>query len=187
MSRKKSAHAPIRAVENRSTPRPGPACDSLRTYEQFGRLAILEGGLAGSSFVDVNVLANLAQHQLDSDYAENAANLLLAAEHLSFAALAPTHFTPRIPAELKAAVADELDRLTALALQRWSESADAANRKIIESIFESAILEARVAFDRSAYRRSLQMARAAEALAHVTAGLPTTFPSERALIRSLAS
>jgi hypothetical protein len=184
MSKKKSAHTPIRAVENGSS---HPASDPLRTYEQFGRLAILEGGLAGSPFVHVNALANLAQQQLDSGRAENAANLLRAAEHLSFAALAPTHFTPHIPVELKAAVAGELDRLTALAQQRWSESADAANREIIEDIFGSALAEARIAFDRSAYRRSLQLARAAEALAHVTAGLPTTLPSERALIRSLAS
>jgi hypothetical protein len=185
MSRRKSARSTIHTLDNRLTHR--PTSDPLRTYEQFGRIAILEGGLAGLPFVDVNVLANLAQQQLDSGYTENAANLLRAAEHLSFAALAPTHFTPHIPAELKAAAAGELDRLTALAQQRWSESEDAVNREIIESIFESAILEARVAFDRCAYRRSLQLARAAEALSHVTDGLPTTLPSERALIRSLAS
>ena len=61
--------------------------DVLRAYEQLGRIDILEGDLAGPSFVDVSVLANLAQQQLDSGHAGNAAILLRAAEHLSFAAL----------------------------------------------------------------------------------------------------
>ena len=32
--------------------------DVLRAYEQLGRIDILEGGLAGPSFVDVSVLAS---------------------------------------------------------------------------------------------------------------------------------
>ena len=116
--------------------------DPLRAYEQFGRIDILEGGLAGSPFVDVNVLANLAQQQLDSGHAENAANLLRAAEHLSFAALAPkdsARLTSHIPGELKAAVAAELDRLSHAARDLWSESGDPCGRTVIEPIYVTAL------------------------------------------------
>ena len=80
-------------TRSRTAAQTGPgraeSTDSLHAYEQFGRLDVLEGGLAGSPFVDVNALENLAQQQLDSGHAQNAANLLHAAEHISFAALSP--------------------------------------------------------------------------------------------------
>ena len=170
-------------VESTATP------DPLRAYEHFGRIDILEGGLAGSPFVDVNVLANLAQQQLDSGYAENASNLLRAAEHLSFAALAPqesARLTARIPGELKAAVAAEVERLTGVAEELWSESRK-SNRVVIETVYHGALQNAGLAFDRGAYRPALQFARAAEALAHIGEGLPATLPGDRALTRRLAS
>ena len=83
---------PIKNTASKSTAKfaHDPASpDVLRAYEHLGRIDILEGGLAGSSYVDVNALANLAQQQLDSSRAENAAILLRAAEHISFAALEP--------------------------------------------------------------------------------------------------
>src|SRR5260370_31337677 len=92
-----------------------PSDDLCQAYEHLGRFEILEGGLSGVAFVEVNLLANLAQQQIDSGYGRNATNLLHAAEHLSFASLAPKHsadFASRVPPELKAAVASELDRLT---------------------------------------------------------------------------
>jgi hypothetical protein len=188
MPRHKTVHQSIDRAGNRSAQR-APS-DPLRAYEHFGRIDILEGGLAGSPFVDVNVLANLAQQQLDCGNAENAANLLRAAEHLSFAALAPTdsaRLTARIPIELKGAVADELDRLIRRAEELWMESEDNAGRAVIANIFASAIKDARLAFDRGAYRPALQLARAAEALAHVSRGLPTTLPGDRELTRRIAS
>jgi hypothetical protein len=188
MSKHKTAHESIDRGGNRSAQR-APS-DPLRAYEHFGRIDILEGGLAGSRFVDVNVLANLAQQQLDSGNAENAANLLRAAEHLSFAALAPSdsaRLTSHIPGELKQAVADELDRLTRRAEELWSESKETASRALIANIFATALSEARLAFDRGAYRPALQLARAAEALAHVSKGLPTTLPGDRELTRRMAS
>jgi len=162
----------------------------LYAFEQFGRIDILEGGLAGSPFVTVSLLANLAQHQLDSGHALNADALLRAAEHLSFAALAPkdsTRLTAHIPAELKAAVAAELDRLTSTAQRLWAESATTANRTIIENVYTTALEDARHAFDRGAYRPALHLARAAQALAHVSNGLPATLPGDRELTRRMAS
>jgi hypothetical protein len=164
--------------------------DVRRAYEHFGRIEILEGGLAGSSFVDVSTLANLAQQQLDSGHPENAANLLRAAEHLSFAALAPKNssdLSNRIPPELKAAVANELERLTHTAEDRWADTEQAANRVVIKNIFTEALDRARQAFTRGAYRPALQLARAAEALSQIAGGLPATLPGDRELTRRLAS
>ena len=164
--------------------------DVLRAYEQLGRIDILEGGLAGPSFVDVSVLANLAQQQLDSGPAGNAAILLRAAEHISFAALAPrrsAELTKRISEELKSAVASELRRLTQAAEKLWSETEDAANRAVIKKIFTGALEQARVAFTCGAFRPALELARAAEELAHLTAGLPATLPGDRELGHRLAS
>jgi hypothetical protein len=161
-----------------------------RAYEHFGRIEILEGGLAGSPFVDVSTLANLAQQQLDSGRPENAANLLRAAEHLSFAALAPkesSDLSNRISPELKAAVARELERLTRTAEDRWTDSEQAANRVVIKNIFAEALDRARQAFTRGAYRPALQLARAADALSQVAPGLPSSLPGDRELTRRLAS
>lgn len=161
-----------------------------RAYEHFGRIEILEGGLAGSPFVEVSTLANLAQQQLDTGQPENAANLLRAAEHLSFAALAPkesSDLSNRIPPELKAAVAQELERLTRTAEDRWTDSEKAANRGVIRNIFSDALDRAQQAFTRGAYRPALQLARAAEALSQIASGLPATLPGDRELTRRLAS
>lgn len=167
-----------------------PPHDLLHAYENLGRIDILEGGLAGSSFVDVNMLANLAHQQLDSGHAKNAEILLRAAEYISFAALAPrrsAELTARIPEALKSAVASELGRLTQGAEALWSETEEDTNRGLIEGIFAGTLKQARDAFNCGAYRPALQLARAAEALAHVTHGLPTTHPGDRELRHRLAS
>lgn len=164
--------------------------EPLQAYEQFGRIDVLESGLAGSSFVNVNVLANLAQQQLDSGHTANAGHLLRAAEHLSFAALAPrdsARLTANIPGELLAAVAAEMDRLTHSAESLWSAHGGHRDRTVIENIYSAALEDARRAFAGGAYRTALQLARAAEALAHVGDGLPSTIPADRQLTRRIAS
>jgi hypothetical protein len=181
------------ANKSPTTPNAGSGLDApdvLRSYERFGRIEILEGGLAGSPFVDVNALANLAQQQFDSGHATNAANLLRAAEHISFAALSPrgsADLSSCIPAELKAVVAAELNRLTQDAEHRWAESKDAADRRVIENIYTSTLEQTRHAFARGAYRPALHLARAAEALSMINEGLPAKLPGDRELMRRLAS
>ncbi len=164
--------------------------DVLHAYERLGRIDVLEGGLAGSPFVDVSVLANLAQQQLDSGNAKNAGTLLRAAEHISFAALAPSNsaeLTSHIPGELRTAVAAEVNRLVQRAEELWSESENPDDRTVIQAIFAGTLEQARSAFTCGAYRPALQLARAAEALAQVTDGLPATLPGDRELTRRLAS
>src|SRR5579864_4833167 len=88
--------------------------DLRRAYESLGRIDILEGALAGSPFCDVSALAALAQQELAANRPHDAAELLRAAEHLSFAALAPyaAGCPTRISAELKTAVTAEFDHIT---------------------------------------------------------------------------
>jgi hypothetical protein len=175
-------------AENRS-----PSSSStgpLGTFEQFGRIDSLEGGLSGLPFVNVSLLADLAQQQLDSGHPGNASALLRAAEHLCFAALAPKNsaqLTANIPRKLKAAVTAEMNRLTNSAQQLWAATANTVNRAVIEALYAAALADARLAFECGAYRPALQLARAAEALARVAEGLPATLPGNRQLIRLLAS
>jgi hypothetical protein len=166
-----------------------PSHDLRRAYEHLGRVDILEGALAGSSYLDVNALANLAQQQLASGHAKNAADLLRAAEHISFAALAPTESaqpSSRVSPELKDAISAELDRLTRRAEDRWSEYPE-ATRKVIADLYSRTLEHARQAFSQGSYRPALELARAAEALTHVNHGLPATLPGDRELTRRLAS
>jgi hypothetical protein len=164
-----------------------PAEELRRAYEDLGRIEILEGALAGSPFVDVTALANLAQQQLADRRPHNAADLLRAAEHLCFAALAPMQVTDSLMnAELKKAITIEFEGLMRQAEEQWQEQEEATNRRVIEDLFTHALDQARRAFNRGAFRPSLEFARAAEALSHIREGLPATLPN-RGLMGRLAS
>ena len=71
--------------------------------------------------------------------------------------------------------------------QHADESSKTVNRAVIETTYAAALKDSREAFDRGAYRPALQLARAAEGLAHVSEGLPATLPGERELTHRLAS
>jgi hypothetical protein len=181
---------PTNLSPSKSTASRAASPDSVRAYEHFGRIDILESGLTGSPFVNVNLLANLAQQQLDSGHPANAAYLLRAAEHLSFAALAPkdsARLTADISSALGAAVAAEHERLTRTAEDLWAESRKTVNHVVIETIYAAALKDSREALDRGAYRPALQLARAAEELSHIGDGLPAALPGDRELTHRLAS
>ena len=183
MSAKKAANKAAKTPANKQGP---PTNELRRVYEHLGRIEILEGALAGSPFVDVASLANLAQQQLASDHPRNAADLLRAAEHLCFAALAPAHVTDSLMnPELKQAVTLEFENLMKEAEVQWQGEEPSA-RRVIEDLFIRALDQARRAFTRGAFRPALELARAAEALSHVREGLPATMP-DRGLMGRLAS
>ena len=164
-----------------------PANDLRLAYEHLGRIEILEGALAGSPFVDVAALANLAQQQLGAEKTQNAAELLRAAEHLCFATLAPAQVTDSLMnAELKQAITAEFEGVMRRAEEHWVDVDEPASHRVIEDLFARALDQARRAFTRGAFRPALEFARAAEALSEVGEGLPATLP-ERGLMGRLAS
>ncbi len=144
-----------------------------RAYESLGRIDILEGALAGPSYDNVSALLELARQKMAADQPEDAADLLRAAEHLCFAALAPhtAGVAPQFPAELIAAVTAEFESITRSAEVNWSESdidSDlhfALQHGPVAAIYATTLEDARRAFARDAYRPALQLARAAEDLA----------------------
>jgi len=147
-----------------------------RVYELQGRIEILEGALAGSPFCEVSTLTALAEQELAASRSQCAAELLRAAEHLSFAALAPhaAGCPPRLSAELKAAIVDEFNNITRYAELLWSESAADADpettfrRQPLALIYTSALTEARRCLAGGACHPALELARAAESLAKTT-------------------
>jgi hypothetical protein len=133
------------------------------------------------------LLANLAQQQLSTGNARNAAYLLRAAEHLCFAALAPKSAVASVSNELKSAIDLELKRLNNRANEQWVQAEDAAGRRVITDLYSRSIEEAQRAYRRNAYRPALEFARAAESLSHITDGLPATLPGEKEMMGRLAS
>ena len=181
MRTRKGAKAP-------ATKYPQHPGDDLRSaYEHLGRVEIIEGALAGSPFVDVAALANLAQQQLGSGHARNAAHLLRSAEHLCFASLAPAQVTDAlVGADLKSSISAEFEALMQRAEQRWTDDAEEISREVIARLFADIVAQARRAFARGAFRPALELARAAESLSDVGEGLPAAIP-EPGLIGRLAS
>jgi hypothetical protein len=155
---------------------PLPSQDVRRAYEHLGRVDILEGALAGVHFVQVSALVTLAQQQLAAGHAHDAADLLRAAEHICFAALAPEDrlgAVEMVSSDLKAAISAELNQLRRRAEDRWNDSnaEDDQAHETIAAIYSAALDEAALAFGRGAYRPALELARAAEALSHIDTGL----------------
>jgi hypothetical protein len=174
MPAKKAAKKTTKKVARKS-PHQLPSQDLRRAYEHLGRVDILEGALAGAHFVQVSALATLAQQQLSAGHVRDAADLLRAAEHICFAALAPEDRpggVQMVSADLKAAISAELNQLRQRAEDRWhdSESEEDQAHETVAAIYTAALDQAGHAFSRGAYRPALELARAAEALSHIDTG-----------------
>lgn len=147
-----------------------PSHDLRRAYEYLGRVDILEGALAGVHFRHVSALAKLAEKQVSAGQKRDAADLLRAAEHICFAALAPEERSGTVPlvsTELKAAIATELIDLTRRAEDHWSSAEEGEPHETLAAIYVAALDQSLLNFNSGAYRAALELARAAEALAHV--------------------
>jgi hypothetical protein len=122
-------------------------------------------------FRNVSALTTLAQQQIANGHIRDAADLLRAAEHICFAALAPEERAGTallVSADLQASIYAELSRLTARAEELWMDAEGDLPHEVLSAIFSASLDEARLAYGRGAYRPSLELARAAEALAHVS-------------------
>jgi hypothetical protein len=143
--------------------------DVCRAYEHLGRLSALETHLSSSVTAQIDELTNLAQKSLLQGEQKSAADLLRAGEHLAFGSLASQAKASRLSEELSSAINAEYEHLVDKAEEHWEKHAD--NRPAeIEALYESMVESANTAFHKSAYRRALEFARGAEALAHVHGG-----------------
>ena len=98
-------------------------------------------------FFQVSALATLAEQQLSAGYARDAANLLRAAEHICFAALAPEDrpgTVPMVSPDLKGAIAAELNHLMRRAEDHWDEAESDEDEayEAIAAIYSAALNQA---------------------------------------------
>jgi len=137
-----------------------------RAYEHMGRIAVLRQTSKPSPTDAVSVLTKLAQQAIKDGYSKDAADLLRASEHLSFAVLAgEVSGIVSVSAELKESITEQFDELTRRANEHWEEEAEHSG--ILTGIYQSSRNSATKAFKARAYQQALEFARAAEALAHV--------------------
>ena len=142
------------------------AKDLRRVYEHLGRVEILHAGLPTAAAGEVTTLVALAQQQLrSSGESKDAADLLRAAEHLSFAALAGDRSRGvAVSAELKTAIAEHFEELSQRADEHWDNKEK--RPETLSAIYLSCRKSAAKAFKLGAYHQALEYIRAAEALAH---------------------
>ncbi len=131
-----------------------------RVYEHLGRVEALQG-LAEVEAVPS--LIRLAQAGIDRDQARSAADLLRAAEHLSFAAVAAQSGSgPALSPDLEEAIRREFRKLLETA-----EEHDLTHGSTLDDLLRQTLLDARSAFDAGSFRQALELARAAESLAEI--------------------
>jgi hypothetical protein len=136
--------------------------DARRTFEHLGRVQAL-ASLATGEQASIQLLVSTADAAYRSHQYKESADLLRAAEHLAFAAIVETDRT-LIAKTLLEAIQEECDHLLERAEEHGAaEYAPAAIRKLCGRMTK----DAASAMRRKAYRAALELARGAEALAHV--------------------
>jgi hypothetical protein len=141
------------------------ANDLRRAFEHLGRVAVLRQTSQSSATEAIADLTALAQRAIKDEHFNDAADLLRASEHLSFAGFGgEASWDVRISAELKTSITDQFDELMRWADEHWGEIESSG---ILAEIYQSSRDSATRAFKARAYHQALEYARAAEALAHV--------------------
>jgi hypothetical protein len=141
------------------------ANDLRRAYEHMGRIAALRHSSNSSTTDTVAELTTLAQRAIKSGHSKDAADLLRASEHLSFAVLAGEVSTVvHVSVELEQSITEHFEELTRRA-EEHSEGEQSSD--VLAGIYQSSRNRAAQAFKARAYHQALEFARAAEALAHV--------------------
>lgn len=136
--------------------------DARRTFEHLGRVQAI-AKLTGSESETLTLLSQTADKAFRAEQYKDAADLLRAAEHLSFASL-HREATEIVADDLKATIKEECDHL----LERAEDHANHHSvPKAIRGLMERMKKDAKAALKRGSYRAALEFARGAEALAHV--------------------
>jgi len=148
-----------------------------RAYEHMGRLEVLRTSLKSAAADLVAELVKLAQQEIEDGHSKDAADLLRAAEHLSFAALAgESSSAGRISVELEESITERFDELMRRAEEHWGEE---PHSTALTGLHQTCRDSAAKTFRAHAYYRALEFARAAEALAHVKQHGPLKLESGR--------
>ena len=131
-----------------------------RAFEHLGRVEALQGLTQVKA---ASTLVQLAQASIDYQEARPAADLLRAAEHLSFAAIAAeSKNTPALSPELEEAIRREFRKLL-----EHAEEHDLPKDSALGTLLRDTLDQARAAFDGKNLRQALELARAAEALSSI--------------------
>lgn len=167
---------PVKKAAVKHAPHEDAAKDMRRAYEHLGRVEILHASLDPHAAAEITELMKLAQHELAATHVKDAADLLRAAEHLSFGALGSQKKDAPMDAKLVEAITEEFHGKLKKADQHWS--AEEHRHKTIDKIYNAVIERANKAFGAGAYRQALELARGAEALAHVHIAEPKKLGAE---------
>jgi hypothetical protein len=166
MAEKKAAKKAAKKAPKHHDKKHHEGKDLRRAYEHLGRLAVLEKNLTVAFIGQIGTLTAAAQRFLLNGDHKNAADLLRAGEHLGFGSLGSSGKATRLSEELEAVLRAEYEHLTEKAADHWDKHEDERPSEVVD-IYESMLAAAAVAFTKGAYRRALEFARGAEALAHV--------------------
>lgn len=157
-----------KAAAKHADPKHHEGKDLRRAYEHLGRVEMLQRNLNAASSKDIHTLVTLAERELGKGHRKDAADLLRAAEHFSFAASANANSKPsKVSEELEGIVAEEVEHLTEKANEHWDESEESEHHASVATLFQTSLKAAASALKAGQYRQALELARGSEALAHV--------------------
>ena len=166
MPPKKSAKKAAKKAAGHHHDKHHQAKDLRRAYEHMARVTVLRHSSKSSATDAVAEITALAQGAMKDGHTKDAADLLRASEHLSFAILAgEVSGIVRVSAKLKESITEQFDELTRRADEHWEEEEE--HSSILTGIYQSVRNSATKTFKTRAYHQALEFARAAEALAHV--------------------
>jgi hypothetical protein len=139
--------------------------DTRRAYEHLGRVTSLQVCLPKAAMAQIHTLTELARVRLSGGDSKSAAELLRACEHLGFGALAGMT-KESVAEDLRAAIAEQFEKSLEKAAEHWDDHEQEPSAEIT-AIYETTYAAAEGAYDKGVYRRALELARAAESIAHV--------------------
>lgn len=139
--------------------------DRRRAHEHLGRVEALHPLVEKPAAKQIKVLQELAHRELEAGHTKDAADLLRAAEHLSFGSLHAPEAEKADP-KLKDALTREFNGKLEKADEHWTK--DEEHLPELEEVYAHVTERAQHAFEADAYRQALELARAAEALGHVS-------------------
>lgn len=163
---KKAAKHAAKKAAKKSAKHKGPR-DARRAYEHLGRIEILQT-VSGHLDGEVSMLLNAAQAEMKACYPEDAADILRAAEHLSFAFVSERSSinSPAPPAALEREISAEIEHLSRRATENAEE--DGYHYPELIALSRSMLKRAKAALKHGSYRQALELARGAEALSIVS-------------------